>query len=155
MDILKLNKYFLFLIFLLLLSCNDKAKKIEETNLCNQDSIIHYRHNELSILFIGNINKLDNKKIELLHIRNNKIISRLSHSELKDDEIDFTILPELHTNDSLKIVLKNDKSIFLHNFKNGPDYGGQKFLGCFFQTYMLDGKEKGLIDRYKIIVYIE
>lgn len=70
-DMFMANKILTLLIILLLLSCNDKAKKIEETNLCNQDSNIHYRHNELSILFIGNINKLDNKKIELLHIRNN------------------------------------------------------------------------------------
>ena len=53
-----------------------------------------------------------------------------------------------------KIILKNEKSIYLYNFKNEPSYGGKNFLGCFFQTYMLDGKENGLIDRYKIPIYI-
>jgi hypothetical protein len=115
MDILKLNKYFLFLIILLLTSCNDKVKKTEETNFCNKDSIMHYRHDALSICFLGNLNKIDNSKIDIFHIRNSKIISNLSHSEIKQGNIDFMILPKLHTNDSLKILLKNHESIFLHN----------------------------------------
>ncbi|OWP74362.1 hypothetical protein [Flavobacterium oreochromis] len=148
------NKYFLLVINLLLFSCNDKEKKINEFSLCNNDNVIHFHHKELILSFAGNTNKIDVKKIKILHIRNNQIIPALSYSKLRDNKIDFVDLPSLRTIDSLKIILNDKESIYLHNFKNGPDYGGQKFLGCTFQTYMLNGVEKGISDHSKIYIYL-
>ncbi|WP_135326150.1 hypothetical protein [Flavobacterium columnare] len=148
------NKYFLLVFNLLLLSCNNKEKKIYDENVCSNDNIIHFHHNELSLSFAGNTNKIDAKKIKILHIRNNQIISTLSYSKLKDNKIDFINLPSLNTIDSLKIILNDSENIYIHNFKNEPDYGGQKFLGCTFQTYMINGKEKGLSDHSKIYIYL-
>lgn len=155
MDTLKLNKILLFLFLFSLLSCNDKEKKIEDADFCAQDSIIHYRHNELSIWFVQNKKKSDIKKIEIYHIRNKKNLSKLAFTELKDNEIDFTVLPELHTKDSLKVILNDRKIIYLYNFKNEPNYGGKIFLGCYLFTYTSDGQEYSLIDRSKIQIFLE
>lgn len=87
------------------------------------------------------------KGITVSLIRDGKTIQNISCKQSSNDNaIDLLDLPQMKAKDSLKIVFKNQQYVFVHGFKNGLDYGGEKIIGCVLNEYYENNKKKFVSD---------
>lgn len=161
MGMLKLNRIIYFIIIFLSISCTScqKTNAVSEEkkeNQCGNDNVINLRQGQeqLFLSFAGQYEKkiLTGAKIE--QIRSGKVISELPYNfenGTASNVIKLNDKLSLHTMDSLKITFNDKKEVILYDFKNTPDYGGKRFLGCSFGSYKVGQKSMETKNAYLYI----
>lgn len=161
MGMLKLNRIIYFIIIFLSVSCTSCQKSTsvaekKQENQCGNDHIINLRQGQeqFFLSFTGQYEKkiLTGAKVE--QIRNGKVISELSYdfeNGAASNVIKLRDKLSLNTTDSLKITFNDKKEIILYDFKNTPDYGGKRFLGCSFGSYKVGQKSMETKNAYLYI----
>lgn len=145
MDTLKLNKSNFFSILLLLfsLSCvKNKNQNSQNEKICADDRNIHFyiTNDSTHIFFNGQYKTKSLSDLSISQIRDGKKLKNVVYNVNTANDILIANTIQLESIDTLKINFSDGDTVILNNFKNESYYGGNKFLGCYFGSCIINGK---------------